>query len=185
MDKSVAPGFLLATPTLTDPNFSKTVVLVFHHDDKGAMGVIVNRGTERRLGDVLDAADLKAADPAVRDLPVGVGGPVVTESGWVVFEGADPRHESFDLGDNLLATGSLDVFRSLLRRRRAKRMLFILGYAGWGPGQLDAELEAGAWLPASIDRSILFDVPVDERWRRAWGLLGIDPNLWAMTPGDG
>jgi putative transcriptional regulator len=185
MTKSYAPGILLATPTLTDPNFSRTVVLLFHHDEKGSMGLIVNRPSERRLGEVLAAAGLKSGDPAVPGLAVCQGGPVVTESGWVVFEGTDPRGQSFDLGDGMRVTGSLDVFKDLLKRRAARRMLFALGYAGWGPGQLDMEMEAGAWIPVGIDRSLLFEAPFDERWRRGFQAMGIDPNLWSMVPGDG
>lgn len=185
MSRPVAPCLLLATPTLSDPNFHRTVVLVFHHDPKGALGVVINRPSERRLKEVLKAAKLEATDRSVHDLPVLSGGPVVAESGWVVFEGRDPRKESFDIGDGLMVTGSLDVFRRILQRPEAGRLLFTLGYAGWAPGQLDSEMEAGAWLPIAVDRKTLFDVPFDERWRRCYLSMGIDPSLWSMTSGDG
>jgi putative transcriptional regulator len=184
MHKSVAPVFLLATPTLTDPNFHRTVVLVFHHDEKGALGVVVNRPTERRLKEVLKAARLAAADRSVGDIPVCYGGPVVTESGWVVFEGADPLSQSFEVADGLRVTGSLEVFRTLLKEAHPGRMLFTMGYAGWGAGQLDGELEAGAWIPVPVDRATLFDAPFDERWRLAYGSIGVDPNLWSMQAGE-
>ena len=185
MFRSVAPGFVLATPTLADPSFAKTVVLVFHHDPKGALGLVVNRPTDRRLREILDQADLSATDPRVPGLPICLGGPVSPESGWVVFEGGDPRQESFPVDEDLLVTRSLEVLKDLVSRPEAPRMLFCLGYAGWGPGQLDAELEEGAWIPASLERRTVFEVPFAERWRRSWLAMGIDPNLWAMQPGDG
>lgn len=180
-----APGFLLATPTLVDPNFNRTVVLLFYHDENGAMGIVVNRPSDRKLKDILDVAGLKAADPGLPELPIFWGGPVAFGSGWIIFEGPDPREESFDLGNGLKVTGSLDVFRDLLKRRSARRMLFALGYAGWGPGQLETEMDAGAWFPMHVDLSLLFEVPCSERWHRAYMTLGIDPNLWSITQGEG
>jgi putative transcriptional regulator len=73
----------------------------------------------------------------------------------------------------------------VLKRSAIGRVLFALGYAGWSAGQLDSELEEGAWIPAPLGRRILFEVPFPDRWKQAWMSLGVDPNLWAMTPGDG
>ena len=180
----LAPGFLLATPTLLDPNFVRTVVLMFHHDERGALGIVVNRPTKRKLGEVLKAANLDTPDRTIHDLPIMAGGPVLTEAGWLIFEGDDPLGQSFDLGDGLRATGSIEVFKKVIERPTVGRILFALGYAGWAPGQLDSEMEAGAWQPCPLDRAMLFDVACEERWRRCYLSMGIDPNLWAITPGE-
>lgn len=185
MFKSLAPGFLLATPPLTDPNFKQTIVLLFAHTPEGAMGVVVNRPSQRFLSEVLDAAGLDCLDARLRGQRVFAGGPVQSESGWVVFEGKDPLDESFGVTGDLRITGSLEVFKTLLEDRNRGRMMFLLGYAGWGPGQLDSEIEVGSWMPVPADAKTVFEVPVEERWRHAFFACGIDPNLWSLSVGDG
>jgi putative transcriptional regulator len=185
MFKSLAPGFLLATPHLTDPNFKQTVVLLFAHTAEGAMGVIVNRPSNRFLREVLDSAGLECPEATLRGQRVFAGGPVQSESGWVVFEGDDPLAESFEITETLRVTGSVDVFKALLADKSRGRLMFLLGYAGWSPGQLDAEIESGSWLPVPADPATVFEVPVEDRWRSAYLACGIDPNLWSLTAGDG
>jgi len=185
MFKSLAPGFLLATPHLTDPNFKQAVVLLFAHSPDGAMGVIVNRPSQRFLREVLDSAGLECPEATLRGQRVYAGGPVQSESGWVVFEGEDPLGESFEIADALRVTGSVDVFKALLANPSRGRLMFLLGYAGWSPGQLDAEIEAGSWLPVPADSATVFEVPVEERWRHSYLACGIDPNLWSLTAGVG
>lgn len=185
--KSLAPGFLLATPSLDDPNFRRTVVLLFHHTPDGALGLVVNRPSRRNLGELLDLIGVKAEPPAMalRDLTVLLGGPVAPGSGWLIFEGDDPGGMSFKVQDDLRVTGSMDMFRGMLERGTSGNVLFLLGYSGWGPGQLDHEMEAGAWMTAPVEREALFGWPYEERWRRAFLSLGIDPNLWTPMMGEG
>jgi putative transcriptional regulator len=185
MFKSLAPGFLLATPPLTDPSFKQTVVLLFAHTLDGAMGLVINRPSRRFLGEVVDSAGLECPEATLRGRRVFNGGPVQSESGWVVFEGPDTRGESFSIAGDLRVTGSLDVFKELLRDRNRGRMMFLLGYSGWGPGQLDAEVEGGSWMPVPPRAGTIFEIPVEERWRYAYLECGIDPNLWSPTIGDG
>lgn len=185
MFRSLAPGFLLASPTLQDPHFVRTVVLLVRHTPQGAMGMVVNRPDARQLGPLLEAAGIDLGGHALDRLPVCIGGPVSTESGWVVFEGDDPRGESFETVGDIRVTGSLEVFRDLMLRDRADRVLFLLGYAGWAGGQLDDEVAAGAWLPVPLSPAILFDTPFSQRWRAAFLSVGIDPDLWCFQTGEG
>jgi len=182
--RSLAPGFLLATPTLLDPNFQRTVVLLFHHTPEGAIGLVINRSSGRRLGELLEQANLTARLPALCDLPIQIGGPVAPGSGWIVFEGDDPTGTSFRVQNDLRVTGSLDLFKRLLEEGPSGAMAFMLGYSGWGPGQLDREMEEGAWLTAPVTREILFERPMEARWRHAYLSLGINPDLWTPTPGE-
>ncbi len=184
MFRSLAPCFLLSTPPLTDPHFRQTVVLLFAHTSDGAMGLVVNRPSPRFLAEVLDAAGVACPDATLRGQRVFEGGPVQAESGWVVYEGPDPKGESFAVAGNLRVTGSLDVFKALLADPERGRMMFLLGYAGWGPGQLDAEVSAAAWLPVPADAATVFEVPVEERWRYSFLAQGIDPSLWSLTAGE-
>ena len=180
-----APGILLASPTLQDPNFAKTLVLLFHHDENGATGLVVNRAGSQRLGELLDNLGARPRDPAFRSAHILNGGPVAEGIGWVVYEGDEGADESFHVEGDLRVSGSRSVLDQLLQRPEAGRFLFLLGYAGWAPGQLETELEMGAWVPVPVDRRLLFEVPVEARWQLAYQGLGIDPASWFGTLGNG
>lgn len=179
----LAPGFLIASPPLGDPNFDKTVVLLAVHSEGGALGFVVNRPAPMTLGELLSFAgygsDLK--DPA----PVYLGGPVQPSSGWILC--LDPALEAEEsgvipVGSRVRVTSSRGAFDALaadaVRGAVAadpRRRTVLLGYSGWGPGQLEREIAAGAWLPVPLDERILFDVAADRRWELAYGLLGLSP----------
>jgi len=178
------PAFLLASPSLQDPNFRSTVVLLFRHDEEGAMGLVVNRSTEHPLGELLESLDLVAQDPAAARLSIGFGGPVSPGIGWIVYEGGEGEGESFPVLGEVRVSGSRAVLEQVVRRREIGRFLFVLGYAGWAAGQLESELEAGAWVPAPVDRRLLFEEEPEKRWRSAFLALGIDPGLWSASMGN-
>jgi putative transcriptional regulator len=181
----LAPGMLIAAPPLGDPNFDRTVVLLAVHSAEGALGFVVNRRAPMRLGELLVLAgygDTGVAD----DSPVYVGGPVQPSSGWIVC--LDPSLAPEDngviaVGDRVRVTSSRGAFDALVRdvEKRStraedpKRRMVMLGYSGWGPGQLEGEIGAGAWLPVPLDEGVLFDAPLDEKWERAYALLGLTP----------
>lgn len=179
--KSLAPGFLLATPELVDKNFERTVILLFQHGTDGALGLVLNREGEHELAEVLAGTEFVMDDPELGDLTVFVGGPVSLDSGWVVFEGDDPFDESFEIEGGLRVTGSKKVLQFLLSLRGVQRFAFFLGYAGWGAGQLDAEMDEGSWFPAPIDRRLIFETPITNRWRTAFLAQGVDPALWSLS----
>lgn len=183
--QSLAPGFLLATPMLQDPNFRQTVVLLFHHTPEGALGLVVNRPSKKNLGELLDLIEMPSDGSPMRDIPVLIGGPVSPGSGWLIYEGDDPTGSSFLVEDGLRVTGSLATLKDMVERGAKGHVSFLLGYAGWGPGQLDREMEVGAWMTAPVDRKTLFLCPYEDRWRHAWLSIGIDPNLWTPETGEG
>ncbi len=181
----LAPGFLIASPPLGDPNFDRTVVLLAVHGESGALGFVVNRVAPMGLGELLTLAGY--ADKGLKSgAPVYLGGPVQPSSGWILCD--DPELASEDdgvipVGDRIRITSSREAFDSLARDVATlgkgsvdpKRRLVILGYSGWGPGQLEGEIASGAWLPVPFDEGILFDVEVADRWERAYALLGLTP----------
>jgi len=181
---SLAPTLLVAMPQLRDPNFSRTVVLLCEHDTRGAMGFVVNRPTETR------AADAVAMDPPLRGdsgMRLWTGGPVDQHRGFLLL-GADPGGgDSERIGDGFHLTASLAILRTLLEgpapgaaRGRAR---LLLGYAGWGPGQLDTELAQSTWLTTPPDPDLVFETPAEEMWEAAIRSLGIDPMALAVAPG--
>jgi putative transcriptional regulator len=175
------PALLIASPQMRDPNFERTVVLLWHHDEEGAIGVVINRPYGHRLPDVLAIAeDMDLSD--YEDNEVGWGGPVETDSGTVVTKADIAEDEGWTVGDGLAVTRSQEALVRLLED--GKPVLLCLGYAGWKAGQLDQEIESGSWLWTEPSAEIVFDEPADTRYERALATLGLTPhNVW-MTPID-
>lgn len=192
---TLAPGFLIASPPLGDPNFDRTVVLLAIHGDGGALGFVVNRAAPLNLGELLKIAGYDnpgAGNPS----PVYVGGPVQPSSGWILC--VDPSLNVEDSGvivvdDRIRITSSRSAFDTLARDVEVQkpgavdplRRTVILGYSGWGPGQLEGEIAAGSWLPVPLDEGVLFDVDMEERWEQAYALLGIQPAAMMSMRGRG
>jgi len=178
----IAPGFLVAAPSLRDPSFARTVILLVEHGEEGTIGFIINRASEVTFEEVTRAAKLEAAKP----MPVLTGGPV-SGTGWVVF---DPRTAEEDLAGESVRVHD-EVFITSSKRILAaddedmsRRYIFV-GYAGWGAGQLDEELARGSWLCVSLTPEILFDCPIEERWTRALESAGIDPGRVVRSASSG
>ncbi len=173
-DSTLAPSLLVAMPQLMDPNFQRTVVLLVHHDATGTFGVVLNRTTEILAQSLCDSVDIEwHGDP---EIEVHWGGPVQPETGWVLFDDEplglpdDVRH----VAPGINFAGSLDVLRSIADEP-PHRLRMILGYAGWGPGQLESELAQGAWLVAPVADSTVFDVADEALWAHVVRSLGIEP----------
>lgn len=179
---------------MRDPFFERTLVLVWHHDEDGAIGVVVNRplsdASERglmprsasnRLVDVLvmdDGVDLSSYE----DDEVVWGGPVETDSGTIITGGSLDDDEGWVLPGGIAVTRSHEALIRLVGERAS--LMLCLGYAGWGPGQLDREITEGGWLFTDPDASLLFRVPPEERWDKAIETLGITRHDVWMQPVD-
>jgi putative transcriptional regulator len=170
--------YLIAVPAMHDPNFSRAVTLLCQHSEEGAMGVMINRVSNYRLGDILGQMDITSTDPDLMDAPVLSGGPMQPERGFVLHEPtAQEWDSSFQISPVLSLTTSRDILVAMARGTGPQRALVALGYAGWGTGQLEAELQENTWIAASADPSILFDTPIEQRWSGAARLIGIDLSL--------
>ena len=172
-------------PEMKDPNFSRTVTLICQHDTDGALGIIINRTFEHlTIGDILDQFKLpRDAHPAVAEQPVFSGGPVHTELGLVLHETSDDWQSTMTVGDRLGLTSSRDVLESISNGGGPETCLMALGYAGWGAGQLDQEMQQNAWLSVAADHRILFDVAPEARWSQAAQQIGIDLTRLARDAG--
>ena len=185
MASQLAPGFLVAAPSLLDPNFKRSVVLLVDHKPEGSIGFVVNRPAQVQLSVMLERLGLEAEDATHANSSVLVGGPVNPQTGWVVFEqGAATAgsQEIVRVSDRLAVSASRELLQTLVTHKGPERMLLVLGYSGWGPGQLDAEIVQGAWIPVDFDDRIVFDTPFDDRWASALRILGIDPARLSVTP---
>ena len=177
--------FLIAMPELRDPNFNRTVTLICQHDENGALGVVINRPLDHlTLKDVFDQLDLSTlTSESTAMSPVYYGGPVQQELGLVLHEGVGDWGSTLVVGDNLGLTSSRDVLESLSRSDGPSHSLMTLGYAGWGKGQLEQEMQENAWLSVEADCEIIFSVPAQQRWTAAASKIGIDINQ--LAPGVG
>jgi putative transcriptional regulator len=166
---------LVAMPTLADPNFSHSVTLVCEHNERGALGLVINRPLEMRMSEVLEQLSLETSDAGLRDMPVLAGGPVQRDRGFVLHRPGPQGWEStMRVSDTLHVTTSRDVLAAMAKGEGPRQAVIALGYAGWEAGQLDEELLQNAWLTVPCDESLVFELPFEQRWHAAARLLGIE-----------
>ncbi|MCC5862105.1 MAG: YqgE/AlgH family protein [Gammaproteobacteria bacterium] len=165
--------FLIAMPGMGDPNFGETVTLICEHSEGGALGIVINRPIGMTLGEVLDQLDLQSEDSTLCDMPVMQGGPVQQDRGFVLHSRGGDWDSTLAISETLQITTSQDILAALAEGRGPQQVLVALGYAGWGAGQLEQEMAANAWLSVTADPALVFETPLEERWQRAAGLLGI------------
>ncbi len=174
---------LIAMPGMTDPRFQRTVIFMCAHNQDGAMGLVVNRlfGSVN-FSDLLDQLDIGIPQPA-RNLPVHYGGPVESGRGFVLHSTDFLRDGSMQVDDDFALTATIDILRAIATDRGPRHSLLALGYAGWGPGQLDAEMQANGWLNAPPDENLLFDTDLDTKWERAIAKLGVSLTMLSGEAG--
>ena len=184
--------FLIAMPGLEDESFARSVVYLCEHSERGALGLIINKPTDITLKGLFDKVDLSLRREDLTKEPVFQGGPVQTERGFVLHEPmviADaPENESayastMTIPGGLEMTTSKDVLEALSDGAGPKRVLVTLGYSSWDEGQLESEIGENAWLTVEADPEVIFSTPVDERYDRALGLLGLQ--RWMLSPESG
>lgn len=176
--------FLVAMPGMADPNFHGSVIYIADHTEKGALGLLINRPmTDLDLSALFERIELSLDGVALATDPVFYGGPVQTDRGFVLHRPAGNWSSSLQVAQDVALTSSKDVLEAVAAGTGPEQLMVMLGYSGWGPGQLEDEIARNAWLTAPADAGLLFDVPVSERLARAFGLLGIDPAFLSSEAG--
>ncbi len=171
--------FLIAMPGMLDDNFAGAVVYLCEHNERGALGLIINKPIEIDMRQLFDKVSLSLERADLEAAPVYMGGPVQTERGFVLHEQLDPDENHYNAtlkipGGGLEMTTSRDVLEAISHGAGPRKVLVTLGYAGWSAGQLEDELAKNGWLTVDADQSIIFDTPVEDRYDRALSLLGVD-----------
>lgn len=159
---------------MADPHFSRTLTYVCEHNERGALGVVVNRPIDMTLGALYERLSLTLEDRATAASPVFYGGPVQTDRGFVLHAPAGDWQSTLRVSDAIGLTTSKDVLVSLGRGDGPRKVLVMLGYAGWSPGQIESEITQNAWLTVEAKDAILFDLPAEDRLPAAMALLGVD-----------
>jgi putative transcriptional regulator len=180
---SLSGQLLVAMPQMSDPRFARTVVYLCAHSADGAMGLVVNR-----LIDSLSFASLLAqlgveTDGAPADMPVHFGGPVESSRGFVLHTSDYHQDSTLVIDDEIALTATVDVLRAIARGVGPRRRVLALGYAGWAPGQLDAEIQANGWLLVPADLDLVFGRDNDGKWAQAIAKIGIDLSLLSSEVG--
>ncbi|WP_034299622.1 YqgE/AlgH family protein [Herbaspirillum sp. RV1423] len=181
--------FLIAMPSMLDPIFGGTVVYLCEHNQNGALGVVINKPTDMTMDVLFDRINLKLeivhdspdAAPELYRSPVMFGGPVQVERGFVLHTAMDQFSSTLQVTEGISLTTSKDVLEAVAHGDGPQQVLVSLGCSGWSAGQLEEELGRNGWLTVKADPSIIFDLPVEQRFTAALALLGIDP---VMLSGD-
>ena len=177
-------------PGMGDGTFAGTVVYLCEHNEKGALGLVINKPIDIKLRNLFEKVELTLDRSDLADSPVYFGGPVQTERGFVLHErlgGQDGEgghyNSSLQIPGGLEMTTSKDVLEALSNGAGPKKVLVTLGYSGWGAGQLEDEMSRNGWINVSAEPGIIFDTPVEQRYARALSLLGIDEHRLSQEAG--
>lgn len=172
---SLAGTLLVATPGMADPRFARTVIYICSHSPAGAMGVVVNRlFGALDFCSLLDQMEIKT-DSITPPVRIHYGGPVENNRGFVLHSADYQSEGTVPVDDQVCLTATVDILRAIAQGHGPNRCFLALGYAGWGPGQLDTELQANGWLVAPSAETLLFDDHLETKWERAIAQLGITP----------
>lgn len=171
---SLAGQLLIAMPQMQDPRFARSVVFICAHNDEGAMGLVVNKVVEEpSMADLL--AQLGVDTMGLHRAPVHFGGPVELGRGFVLHSTDYTEDATLMVDGHVGLTATMEILHAIGRGTGPRRSLLALGYAGWGPGQLDAEIQANGWLQVDADDDLVFDTRFEDKWQRAIGKIGVDP----------
>ena len=179
-------------PGLSDESFSRSVVYLCEHSERGALGLVINKPSDMTLKSLFDKVDLPLRREDLSQVPVFQGGPVHTERGFVLHEPLKPEQDTstesvyastMTIPGGLEMTTSRDVLEALSTGAGPRRVLVSLGYAAWGQGQLESEIAENSWLTVQADPLVIFDTPIEQRYDRALALLGLQS--WMLSPDAG
>jgi putative transcriptional regulator len=166
--------FLIAMPNMVDPYFARSLTYLCEHNDKGALGIVVNRPIDMTLSVLFGRLDLSLPEHGAGRAPVYFGGPVQTDRGFVLHQPIGHWQATLSVRNRIGLTTSRDILEAVQGGTGPKRLIVSLGYSGWAAGQLEDEIKQNAWLTVEAQDDILFELPPEERLAAAMDLLGVD-----------
>lgn len=182
MQGSLTNCFLIAMPTLQQDYFASSLTYICEHNADGAMGLVINQASDMLLEDVFDQLELEHSVNAGRQA-VLCGGPVQPEMGFILHSNETHWQTTLNISEQIAVTTSPDIISHIAHGTGPAHSVFALGYAGWGPGQLDQEMLANAWLSCTADPAVIFNTPIEQRCNAAAASLGVDLNLLVSQAG--
>ncbi len=179
---------LLAMPAIGDQRFHRSVIYVCAHDENGAMGLVINfPAPDLKFSKLLDQLGLSSdieIDVKALDLPVLNGGPVEASRGFLLHSNDFKQEDTVPVDEDFSVTGTTDALKAVAQGDGPEKALFILGYAGWTPGQLEQEIQQNAWLVVDPDPALIFESKAEEKWERGMDKLGLDPSMLSADIGS-
>jgi putative transcriptional regulator len=183
---SLMGKLLLAMPGMGDPRFYKAVIFMCAHDENGAMGLVINHTLpDMQFKTLLDQLNIVSDINVVNKLSSSVmaGGPVEGARGFLLHSHDYRQKDTVSVGDRYSITGTVEALKAVATGKGPENMLFILGYAGWGAGQLEQEIQDNAWLVSDPDPDLIFNASPEDKWQRAVKKLGFDPSMLSSQSG--
>ena len=174
--------FLIAMPAMSDPNFSRTLTFICEHNERGALGIVVNRPIDVTLAALFRQVEIPLAQPELEAQPVFFGGPVQFDHGFVLHRPVGEWKSTLPVGEIGLTT-SRDILEAMAKGSGPRQQLVALGYAGWAPGQLEDEIKRNGWLTVAADLDVIFNVPPEARYDAAMHKLGINAAMLSEEAG--
>ncbi|GAB4507490.1 MAG: YqgE/AlgH family protein [Sulfuricaulis sp.] len=171
---SLTNHFLIAMPSLADANFARSVTLICEHSGEGCMGIVINRLTDLHLSDIFEQLGIAPDKANYADDVVYLGGPVQNNRGFVLHEPLGDWESTLSVTDRFGVSTSRDILEAIAENRGPEKFIVALGYAGWGAGQLEREITENSWLSGPANQDIIFNLPVEHRWKAAAQLVGVD-----------
>ncbi len=182
-DSYLTSQMLIAMPGMSDPRFDRTVIYLCAHSDEGAMGLVINRLFDSiSFPELLEQVGIETTGRE-RPIRVHAGGPVESGRGFVLHSADFVREGTMVVDDQVALTASVDILKAIAESQGPRRSLLALGYSGWGPGQLESEIQANGWLHAPSDEGLLFDDDLDSKWEKAIAKIGIDFSMLSSDVG--
>ncbi len=182
-DNHLAGMLLVAMPGMPDPRFDRSVIFLCAHSAEGAMGIIVNQIAPNVAFDsIIEQLGIEPS-PEAAGIKVHVGGPVESSRGFVLHTADYVHANTLMIDESFALTATVDVLRAIAGGEGPKQKVFALGYAGWAPGQLDAEIQKNGWLIAPPDERVVFEIADADKWTAALRKIGVDPSLLSSTAG--
>ncbi len=179
---SLTGSFLISTQKMPDPRFEEQVIYICAHSDDGAMGVAINRPNHMfSMNEILQGAGFPIPDENLP--PVYIGGPVELESAFILYKSDYSTEYQLEVSKTVFLSRETKVLEDIAKSRGPEKYLFLLGYAGWGPGQLEQELQNDGWLTVPGSDAIIFDTPDEDKWRAAAMQYGIDISVYTDIVG--
>ncbi len=179
----LANHFLIAMPSLDEGDFSQSVTFICEHDENGALGIIINRPSNIGFDEILYQLQISPDKLQSQNKIILNGGPVQMDRGFILHSPIGDWDSSLKVTDNIAVTTSKDIMQAIANDEGPENSLIALGYAGWGPGQLEHEMSENTWLSCPANETILFSTLIDKRWKAAAMLLGVDLQLLSNQTG--
>lgn len=176
-------NFLIAMPNMEGDDFSKSVTYLCQHDEGGALGIVINKPHTMTMSAIFEQLGIQAISPEVAETPLHIGGPVQTERGFVLHTPVGNWDSTLKVNDEYALTSSKDILIAIAENKGPEKWLVALGYAGWGAGQLEEEIQRNAWLHGEAEQHVIFDEPISQRWELAGHRIGVDMSLMSSDTG--